>query len=121
LESRVSSVITVSLSCLLSAIGDIYHRLVQLRNVIFSLAMSQVKVYSTTTCPYCHLEKDYLKSKGIDFEDILVDQDPAQIDSLVDACGSMGVPCTHIIKDDGTEENILGFDKARIDAALGLG
>jgi hypothetical protein len=32
----------------------------------------------------------------------------------------MGVPCTHITKDDGTEEKILGFDKARIDTALGL-
>jgi hypothetical protein len=39
---------------------------------------------------------------------------------MVDTCGSMGVPCTHIMKDDGTEERILGFDKAQIDAALGI-
>jgi hypothetical protein len=32
----------------------------------------------------------------------------------------MGVPCTHIVKDDGTEVNIMGFDKPKINEALGL-
>lgn len=82
--------------------------------------MPKVKVYSTTTCPYCHMEKDYLKSKGIEFEDILVDKQPDQVQKLLDTCGSLGVPCTHIIKDDGTEERILGFDKARLDQVLGI-
>lgn len=82
--------------------------------------MAKVKVYSTTTCPYCHMEKDYLKSKGVKFEDVLVDKQPDQVQKLLDTCGSLGVPCTHIVKDDGTEEKILGFDKARIDQALGL-
>ena len=82
--------------------------------------MAQVKVYSTTTCPYCHMEKEYLKQKGIEFEDILVDQRQDKIQEMVDTCGSMGVPCTHITKDDGTEERILGFDKNRIDSALGI-
>ena len=82
--------------------------------------MPKVKIYSTTTCPYCILEKDYLKSKGVEFEDILIDKQPEQAKASFDTCGSMGVPCTHIIKDDGTEERILGFDKARLDATLNL-
>ncbi|MDB5166684.1 MAG: glutaredoxin [Candidatus Saccharibacteria bacterium] len=82
--------------------------------------MATVKVYSTMTCPYCTMEKDYLKNKGVEYEDILVDQNPQQVQNLYDTCGSMGVPCTHIIRDDGTEERILGFDKTRIDSALGL-
>jgi glutaredoxin 3 len=82
--------------------------------------MATVKIYSTTTCPYCNMEKDYLKSKGIEFEDVLVDSQPGEIQNMVDTCGSMGVPCTHIVKDDGTEERILGFDKPRIDSALGI-
>jgi hypothetical protein len=32
----------------------------------------------------------------------------------------MGVPCTHITHEDGKEEHILGFDRARIDSALKL-
>ena len=80
----------------------------------------KVKIYSTTTCVYCILEKQYLKSKGVEFEEIFLDKQPEQIQASFDTCGSMGVPCTHIIKDDGTQERILGFDKPKLDAALGL-
>ena len=66
------------------------------------------------------MEKEYLKSKGIEFEDILLDEHPDQVSKLMDTCGSMGVPCTHIVKDDGTEERILGFDKNRLNAALNI-
>lgn len=82
--------------------------------------MAKVKVYSTTTCPYCHALKDYLKQRGVDFEDINLDEHPEEIRTSVDACGSMAVPCTHIINQDGQEHSILGFDKAKIDQALGL-
>lgn len=82
--------------------------------------MAKVKIYSTKTCVYCRMERAYLESKGVDFEEVLLDENPDEIAKVIDTCGSMGVPCTHIIKDDGTEERILGFDKARIDAALGL-
>lgn len=82
--------------------------------------MAKVKVYSTTTCPYCKMLKEYLKEKNISYEDVLVDQQPDQMQSFVDTCGSMSVPCTHITKDDGTEMKILGFDKEKIDRALGI-
>lgn len=64
--------------------------------------------------------KAYLSEKNISFEDVLLDQQPDQMQASIDTCGSMGVPCTHITKDDGTEVNILGFDKEKIDAALGM-
>ena len=82
--------------------------------------MSKITVYPTTTCPYCHMLKEYLKSKNIQYEDVVVDKQPDQVQALVDTCGSMGVPCTHITKEDGTAVNILGFDKAKIDQALGI-
>lgn len=68
--------------------------------------MAKVKIYSTTTCPYCKMLKDYLSEKNIPFENVFVDQQPDQMQNFVDTCGSMGVPCTHITKDDGTEVNI---------------
>ncbi|MEX2006607.1 MAG: glutaredoxin domain-containing protein [Candidatus Saccharimonadales bacterium] len=82
--------------------------------------MTKVKIYSTTTCPYCRAEKAYLQSKNITFEDILLDKQPGQIQASLDTCGNMGVPCTHITKDDDSEVVILGFDKAKLDAALNL-
>jgi glutaredoxin len=82
--------------------------------------MPKVKIFSTTTCPYCIAEKKYLTSKNIAFEEVLLDEQPEEIQTSIDTCGSRGVPCTHITQDDGTEVNILGFDQPKIDAALGL-
>lgn len=82
--------------------------------------MPRITIYSTKTCPYCHMLKSHLKSKNIEYEEVLLDEQPERAVEAVHICNSMGVPCTHIVKDDGAEERILGFDKARIDKALGL-
>jgi glutaredoxin 3 len=82
--------------------------------------MSKVTIYTTTTCPYCHAEKEYLASRGVGFEEIILDKQPDKAVEALHNCGSMGVPCTHIEQSDGTVENILGFDKPRLDKALGL-
>ncbi len=74
----------------------------------------QTKVYSTPTCPYCHMAKDYLKSKNIAFESIDVSVDRAGLDTMVKASGQMGVP---VIVIDG--KVIVGFDKTKIDALTG--
>lgn len=81
---------------------------------------NQIKIYSTKTCVYCKMLKEYLKSKGVEYEEILLDEQPEEIQASLDTCGSMGVPCTHIKLEDGREENILGFDKARFDQILNL-
>lgn len=82
--------------------------------------MPQVKIFTTSTCPYCHAEKQYLDNQGIEYEEVLLDEQPEEIRTMTDTCGSMGTPCTHIIKDDGSEVTILGFDKQQLDTELGL-
>ena len=54
--------------------------------------MSNVKVYSTPTCPYCHMVKDFLKEKGVEFEDIDVASDQAAAKEMIGKSGQMGVP-----------------------------
>ena len=82
--------------------------------------MVKVKIYSTTTCPYCKMEKEYLDSKGIKYENFFVDQNPTKAQEMMDESGQMGVPFTEITKDDGTEEKILGFDKEKLNKAIGI-
>lgn len=82
--------------------------------------MVQVTIYSTVTCPYCKLEKEYLDSKGIKYENIFVDQNPKAAEEMVKISNQMGVPFTVITKDDGSQEAILGFDREKINSALGL-
>lgn len=83
--------------------------------------MPKVKIFTTTTCAYCHALKEYLEKKNVAYEEVNLDKHPEEVRTSVDTCGQMGVPCTHIIGDKGQEEAILGFDKARIDKALGIG
>lgn len=81
----------------------------------------QVKIYSTVTCPYCKMLKDYLTEHGIPFENVFVDQDEKGREDMMQASGGfLGVPFTVITKDDGTKETVLGFDKNKINSVLGL-
>jgi len=82
--------------------------------------MSTVKIYTTSTCPYCKMEKEYLDSKGVKYENVQVDHDVTAAQEMLEKSGQMGVPFTIIEKDDGSVEKILGFDKAKLNKALGL-
>ncbi|MBI2334540.1 glutaredoxin family protein [Candidatus Daviesbacteria bacterium] len=82
--------------------------------------MAKVTMYKTTTCPYCKMEAEYLNSKGVQFEEIYVDQNPQAAEEMVKISGQMGVPFTVIQKDDGTQVTILGFDRDKINQALGI-
>ncbi|MBI1754674.1 glutaredoxin family protein [Candidatus Azambacteria bacterium] len=77
-----------------------------------------IKIYKTTTRPYCKMEAEYLGSKGIPFEEIYVDKDPKAIEEMIAESGQMGVPFTVMTKDDGSRVTILGFDKQKLDSAL---
>lgn len=74
-----------------------------------------VKVYSTPTCPYCKLTKDFLKEKGIAFAEIDVASDSAAANEMVKKSGQMGVPVVDI---DG--QIIVGWNKNALEEALGL-
>jgi len=81
----------------------------------------QVIVYSTTTCPYCKMLKDYLSKKNVIFEEKLVDMDEvAREEMLQESGGFLGVPFVLIRKDDGGEETIIGFDKGKIDKVFNI-
>ncbi len=81
----------------------------------------QVTIYSTTTCPYCKMLRDYLTEKNIAFTEKLVDQDDAAREEMMKASGGfLGVPFTVITKDDGSREMIIGFDKGKINDVLGI-
>ena len=82
----------------------------------------QVTVYSTTTCPYCNMLKNYLKENGVAFSEKLVDQDDAAREEMMkESKGFLGVPFTIITKEDGTKEDIIAFDKGRVNQVLGIG
>lgn len=76
----------------------------------------KVIVYSTPTCPWCHVAKDFLKSKGVEFEDVDVASDQKRAQEMIQKSGQMGVPVLDI-----GGKIIIGFDKPAIEEALKAG
>jgi len=75
----------------------------------------KVKIYSTPTCTYCIMAKDWFKQNKIDYEEIDVSQDEEKRNELIEKTGQMAVPVIEI-----GEERIIGFDKARLSELLGI-
>ena len=75
----------------------------------------KVKIYTTTSCPYCHLAMDFFKENKVEFEEINVQENSDAAKEMVDKSGQMGVPVIMI-----GEEIVVGFDKDKITEVLKL-
>ena len=75
----------------------------------------KVIVYSTNWCAYCKMAKQYLAGKEVAVDEKNIEEDPEAHKELMDKIGGnfRGVPVIDIA---GTI--VLGFDRAKIDAAL---
>ncbi len=75
--------------------------------------MKNITIYSTPTCHYCGLAKEYFKSHGLVYTEHDVAGDMEQRKIMVDKSGQLGVP---VIDIDG--EIIIGFDEAELARSL---
>lgn len=76
----------------------------------------EVLIYTTPTCPYCRQAKEFLRAKGIPFEEKDVSSDPIAAQEMIRVSGQRGVPVLVI---DG--EVIVGFNRPAIEQALAGG
>ena len=74
-----------------------------------------VTIYSTPTCHFCHMAKDFLKEKGIAFNDFDVASDLAKRQEMIQKSGQMGVPVIFV-----GDEMIIGFDQEKLASTLGI-
>lgn len=72
-----------------------------------------VTIYTTPTCPYCKLAKDFFKEKGITFTEIDVASDPTAANDMVKKSGQMGVP---VIEVNG--QIVVGWNQAALQDIL---
>jgi glutaredoxin 3 len=75
-----------------------------------------VKVYSSPTCGYCTMARQYLAGKGIRFTEYDISVDRAAAAEVSRLTGQMAVP---VIVVDG--EVVVGFDRARLESLLAKG
>jgi len=72
-----------------------------------------IKVYSTPTCPYCSMLKEFLRRNNIEFEEIDVAANRDAAVEMIAKSGQIGVP---VIDIDGTV--VIGFNEAAIRGRL---
>lgn len=77
--------------------------------------MKNVTIYSTDTCHFCHMAKDYFKKNNVAYTEYNVGTDIEKRKEIVEKSGQMGVPVIVI-----GDELIVGFDQPRISQLLGL-
>ena len=77
--------------------------------------MKNVTIYSTPTCHFCHMAKDFFKEKNVAYTEYDVASNLEKRKEMLEKSGQMGVPV--IIID---EELIVGFNKPKIVQLLGL-
>lgn len=78
-----------------------------------SVKNAKVTVYSTPTCPYCHMAKEFLNSKGVKFEDVDVSANHEAAEEMIKKSGFTGVPQIEI-----KGKIIVGFDKEELEKEL---
>lgn len=81
--------------------------------------MPEVTIYTTPTCSFCHIAKRFFKENKIEYNEIDVAEDQEKARQMVDLSGQMGVPVI-VIKKEGREKVIIGFDEGKIRKELGL-
>lgn len=77
--------------------------------------MKEVKIYSTPTCHFCHMAKDFFKENNVAFTDYNVAEDSQKREELIEKSGQMGVPVIFI-----GDDMVIGFNKPKIVELLGM-
>jgi len=74
-----------------------------------------VTVYSTPTCAFCHMAKEYFTQNNVAFTDHNVATDLEKRQEMLELTGQMGVPVIKI-----GDDIVIGFDQGHIAELLGL-
>ncbi|MDO8572938.1 MAG: glutaredoxin family protein [bacterium] len=75
----------------------------------------KVAIYTTPTCGYCKMAKEFFKENNVAYEEYNVATDAEKRNEMVEMTGQLGVPVITI--DDNA---IVGFNKPKMIELLGL-
>ena len=75
----------------------------------------QVTIYSTPTCHFCQMAKQFFTDSKVEYTNKDVATDGNARNEMIEKSGQMGVPVIFI-----GDEMIIGFDEDKIRESLGL-
>lgn len=77
--------------------------------------MPTVIIYTTPTCVYCRMAKEFFKKNSVAYEEYNVAEDDAAREEMVKKSRQLGVPVI-----DVNGEIFVGFDQRGLKKALGI-
>jgi glutaredoxin 3 len=77
--------------------------------------MENVKIYSTPTCVYCKMAKQFFAANKVAYEEFNVAENQKALEEMVAKSHQMGVPVI-----DVNGEIFVGFDREGLSRALNL-
>ena len=80
------------------------------------MANKKVEIYSTESCHFCHMAKEFFDANGVEYTDYNVGADTEKRREMVEMSGQMGVPV--IVIDD--KDLVIGFDQKKVSELLGM-
>lgn len=81
--------------------------------------MKNITIYSTPTCHFCHMAKDFFDANQVSYTDIDVSNDAAKKKEILDMTGQLGVPVIKIEEEGKDPVVMVGFNENLIIDALG--
>ena len=77
--------------------------------------MAKVTIYSTPTCVYCKMAKEFFAKNNVAYEEHDVASDLTAREEMVNKSHQLGVPVIDI-----DNQIVVGFDQRTIEGLLGL-
>ncbi len=77
--------------------------------------MPEVIIYTTPTCVYCRMAKEFFKKNNIEYKEHNVAENQKALEEMVRKSHQMGVPVI-----DVNGEIFVGFDQAGLKKALNI-
>lgn len=74
-----------------------------------------VTIYSTPTCHFCKMAKDFFTEKNVPFTNYDVASDAQRRAEMIELTGQLGVPVIVI-----NDQIMVGFDREKLAAKLGI-
>ena len=74
-----------------------------------------VTIYSTPTCHFCKMAKDFFTEKGVPFTNYDVAADAGKRAEMIELTGQLGVPVIVI-----NDQVMVGFDREKLADKLGV-
>lgn len=78
----------------------------------------KITVFTTNTCGYCSMVKQFLDRKGVSYDVVNLDEQPDRQKEVYAKSGALTVPVTIVENEDSSEEVVIGYNLPRLAAVV---